>query len=106
MTTFDQREHAFEQKFAQDEEVRFKVHAARNHMLGLWVAEKLGLSGAAAEAYATNLTQSDVAVFQDDQLVRKIMDDFKAKNVPASEAEVRRELERVLAAAKRRIGGH
>ena len=52
MTTFDEREEGFEKKFALDEEKKFKAEARRNRLLGLWVAEKLGITGDAAAAYA------------------------------------------------------
>ncbi len=105
MTTFDQREHAFEEKFAHDEELRFKVHAARNHMLGLWVAQKLGLSAAAGEAYASNLAQADVAKFRDDQVIQKVLTDFKAKGLNVSESDVRQEFNRLLPIVKKKIAG-
>src|SRR5436190_19033357 len=59
MTTFDKREEGFEKKFAHDEELRFKATARRNRMLGLWAAEKLGIAGDAANAYAKGVVMSD-----------------------------------------------
>ena len=58
MTTFDKREEGFEQQFAHDEELRFKATARRNKLLGLWAAEKLGLTGAEAEDYAKSIVMS------------------------------------------------
>src|SRR5215831_17470708 len=60
MSTFDKREEGFEAKFAHDEELRFKARAHRNKLVGLWAAEKLGLVGAAAETYATNVVTADL----------------------------------------------
>src|SRR5882762_1986263 len=60
MSTFDKREEGFEKKFAHDEELRFKAHARRNKLVGLWAAEKLGLTGAAAEAYAKDVVTADM----------------------------------------------
>ena len=60
MTTFDKREEGFEKKFALDEELRFKANARRNKMLGLWAAEKLGLTGPAADAYAKEVVVADL----------------------------------------------
>ena len=60
MTTFDKREEGFEKQFAHDEELRFKAKARRDRMLGLWAAEKLGLSGADAQAYAKNMVLVDL----------------------------------------------
>ena len=59
MTTFDKREEGFEKKFAHDEELRFKANARRNKLLGLWAAEKLGLTGDAANAYAKEVVMAD-----------------------------------------------
>ena len=59
MTTFDKREEAFEKKFAVDEELRFKAEARRNKLLGLWAAEKLGMSGEAAAVYAKEVVAAD-----------------------------------------------
>ena len=59
MTTFDKREEGFEKQFAHDEELKFKASARRNKLLGLWAAEKLGLSGAQAEAYAKEVVMAD-----------------------------------------------
>lgn len=56
MTTFDKRQEGFERKFAHDEELRFKATARRNRLLGLWAAEKLGLSSSDAEAYAKEVS--------------------------------------------------
>ena len=63
MTTFDKREEGFEKKFALDEELLFKAAARRNKLLGLWAAEKLGLSGADAEAYAKSVVMADLIFF-------------------------------------------
>ena len=60
MTTFDKREEAFEQQFAHDEELKFKATARRNKLLGLWAAEKLGLTGAEADSYALSVVMVDV----------------------------------------------
>lgn len=103
MTTFDDREHAFEEKFAHDQEIRFRVHAVRNRLLGLWAAEKLRLPPAEREPYAMALAQADVAKFHDDEIVRTIMGDFFAKGERITEAEIRAQLEVLLEAAKRRI---
>lgn len=103
MTTFDEREHAFEEKFAHDQEIRFRVHAARNRLLGLWAADRLHLNQAEREAYAMALAQADIAKFHDDDLVRRIMGDFLARGEPVTELEIRHQIERLLEVAKRRI---
>lgn len=103
MTTFKEREHAFEEKFAHDQEIRFRVHAWRNRLLGLWAAEKLHLKPAEAEAYATALAQADVAKFRDDEIVRRVLGDFLARGERMADVEIRRQLERLLPAAKAHV---
>jgi hypothetical protein len=90
MTTFDKREEAFEKQFAHDEELRFKATARRNKLLGLWAAEKLGLSAADAEKYAKDVVAAEFLEHGDDDVVGKIHDDFAAKGVAESDEQVRR----------------
>lgn len=79
MTTFDKREEGFEKKFAHDEELRFKANARRNKLLGTWAAEKLGLTGADAEAYAKTVVVADFDEAGDDDVFRKVRADLDAK---------------------------
>ena len=88
-TTFDKREEGFEKKFAHDEELRFKANARRNKMLGLWAAEKLGLSGADAEAYAKEVVLSDLEEAGEHDVFRKVRRDFDAKGVAQSDEQIR-----------------
>src|SRR5262245_14542176 len=81
VTTFDPREEAFEKKFALDEELRFKANARRNRMLGAWAAEKLGKTGADADAYAKEVVMSDFAEAGDNDVVAKVLGDLKAAGV-------------------------
>ena len=90
MTTFDKREEGFEKKFAHDEELRFKANARRNKLLGLWAAEKLGLSGAEAEAYAKEVVMADFEEAGDEDVFRKVRKDFDAKSVAQSDHQIRR----------------
>jgi len=90
MTTFDKREEGFEKRFAHDEELRFKANARRNKLLGLWAAEKLGLAGADADAYAKEVVVADLEEAGDDDVFRKIRKDFDAKGVAASDHQIRR----------------
>jgi len=92
MSTFDKREQGFENKFAHDEELRFKAEARRNKMLGMWAAEKLGLSGEEAEAYAKSVVLADFAEPGDEDVYRKVKGDFEAKNIDVSEHQLRREM--------------
>ena len=90
MTTFDKREEGFEKKFAHDEELRFKANARRNKMLGLWAAEKLGLAGDAANAYAKEVVMSDFEESGDNDVLKKVKKDLEAKGLASSEEDIRR----------------
>jgi hypothetical protein len=98
MTTFDKREEGFEKKFALDEEQKFKAEARRNRLLGLWVAEKLGISGDAANAYAKDVVAAD---FEEggNGAVRKATADLGAKGVAVTEAEIRVKMAELMAQA-------
>jgi hypothetical protein len=96
MTTFDKREEGFEKKFAHDEELRFKATARRNKLLGLWAAEKLGLTGADAEAYAKEVVMSDFEESGDHDVFRKLRTDFDAKGVNQSDHQIRRTMDELL----------
>ena len=90
MTTFDKREEGFEKKFAHDEELRFKASARRNKLLGLWAAEKLGLTGDAANTYAKEVVLADFEEAGDSDVLRKVQKDLEAKGIAMSESDVRR----------------
>ena len=90
MTTFDKREEGFEKAFAHDEELRFKATARRNKMLGLWAAEKLGIAGDAAAAYAKEVVMSDFEESGDHDVFRKVRKDLDAKGVAASDQDIRK----------------
>jgi hypothetical protein len=81
MTTFDKREEGFEKKFAHDEELRFKANARRNKLLGLWAAEKMGLTGPAADAYSKEVVVADFEEAGDDDVLRKVAKDLDGKGV-------------------------
>ena len=99
MTTFDKREEGFEKQFAHDEELKFKAGARRNKILGLWSAEKLGLSGAQAEAYAKEVVMADFEEPGDDDVLRKIRRDFDAKGINQSDQQIRRTMDELMAKA-------
>jgi len=94
-TTFDKREEDFEKKFAHDEELRFKAIARRNKLLGQWAAEKLGLTGAEAEAYAKDVVMAELAE-GDHDVFKKIRRDFDAKGVAQSDHQIRRTMDQLL----------
>ncbi len=89
MTTFDKREEGFEKKFAHDEELRFKANARRNKLLGMWAAEKMGIAGPAADAYAKEVVVADFDESGDEDVFRKVRKDFDAKGVTQSDAQIR-----------------
>jgi hypothetical protein len=100
MTTFDKREDAFEKKYAHDEELRFKAEARRNKRLGLWAAEKLGLAGAEAEAYAKAVVLADFEEAGDHDVFRKVRGDLDAKGrKDVTDKELRRAMDELLAQA-------
>ena len=99
MTTFDRREEAFENQFAHDEELKFKATARRNKMLGLWAAEKLGLSGAEADSYALSVVMFDFEDAGDHDVAHKIRKDFDAKGVAQSDHQIGRTMTELMAKA-------
>jgi len=103
MTTFDKREEGFEKQFAHDEELKFKAIARRNKLLGLWAAEKLGLSGPAADAYAKEVVLADFEEAGDDDVLRKVRKDFEAKGVAQSGEQIRTMMDKLLTAAVAQI---
>jgi hypothetical protein len=99
MTTFDQREEGFEKKFALDEEQKFKAAARRNKLLGLWAADKLGITGDAANAYAREVVAADFEEAGDRGVLHKVLNDLTAKGHAFTEAEIRRKMEELTALA-------
>jgi hypothetical protein len=99
MTNFDKREEGFEKQFAHDEELKFKATARRNKLLGLWAAEKLGLAGADAEAYAKALVMADLESTGDHDAFGKVRKDFDAKGVSVSDHQIRRTMDELTARA-------
>ncbi|NLH80569.1 MAG: DUF1476 domain-containing protein [Phyllobacteriaceae bacterium] len=99
MTTFDKREEAFEQKYAHDEELQFKATARRNKLLGLWAAEKMGISGDAAAAYAKTVVEADLAEGGDADVIAKVLADLTAAGVAQSEHQIRRTMDELMATA-------
>jgi hypothetical protein len=99
MTTFDKREEGFEKKFALDEEQKFKAEARRNRLLGLWAAEKLGITGEAAAAYAKEVVAADFEEAGDGDVLRKVTADFAAKSVAVTEQAIRAKMSELAAVA-------
>ena len=100
---FEKREKGFEAKWAHDEELRFKVYARRNKLLGLWAAREMSLSGAAADAYAKEVIASDFDRPGEEDVFEKLRGDFDKKGVAVSDHTIRREMAELLETAKREI---
>jgi hypothetical protein len=96
MTTFDKREEGFEKKFAHDEELKFKATSRRNRMAGLWAAEKLGLTGAEADAYAREVV---LAGLEGNGVLAKLRKDFDAKGIAQSDHQIHRHMDELMATA-------
>ncbi len=103
MTTFDKREQGFENKFAHDEELRFKATARRNKLVGLWAAEKLGLTGPAADAYAKEIVAADFEAPGDNDVVHKLRKDFDVKGVAQSDQQIAVVMNEMMAQAVEQI---
>jgi len=103
MTTFDNREQAFENMYAHDAQMQFKASARRNKLLGLWVAEKLGLSGDEADAYAGTVVVADLQESGDEDVYRKVSGDLEARGVSVTETEIRRQMNELLTLAKEQV---
>lgn len=99
MTTFDERKNAAEKKFAHDAELEFKANARRNKLLGLWIAEKLGKSGADAEAYAKSVVMADFEEAGDDDVLRKVKKDLDAGGVALDDDSIRKAMADLLSRA-------
>ncbi len=105
MTTFNKREKAFEDKYKHDQDLQFKVEVRRNKLLGLWVAELLGLTGADADAYAKEVVKADFEEPGDADVIRKIQADIQRRNLDLSEHRLRKKMDELIAIAKEQIMG-
>lgn len=105
MSGFDKRREGFEGKFAHDEELRFRATARRDKLLGLWAAEKLGLTDQAAEDYAKAVVKAEFEEPGDEDVFRKIRKDFDAKSIAVSDHQLRREMDDLMKVAVEQIAG-
>ena len=103
MSSFDKREEGFEKKFALDSEQTFKAGARRNKLLGLWAAEKLGITGDDAAAYAKEVVAADFEEAGDQDVQNKVVKDFAAKGVAVTAAEVRVKMDELMALAAAQV---
>jgi hypothetical protein len=105
MTTFDDRERAFETKFARDEEMAFRVTARRNRLLGQWAAGLMKLTPEETDAYAKSVVQADFEEAGDEDVVRKLLGDLVAAGIDVDDAAVRRAIEEQSVEARRQLMG-
>ena len=103
MSTFDEREKGFENKYARDQETQFRVTARRNKLLGLWAAEQMGLEGAEAEAYARQVVEADFEKPGDEDVYDKVAGDFRSRSIEISEHRIRRQMTDLLEVAREQI---
>jgi hypothetical protein len=103
MPTFEDREKEFEARFKHDEELRFKVTARRNKLLGLWAAGRMGLTGGAAEAYAREVVAAEFERGGDRHVVEKVVGDLAAKGAAVTAAQIQFELDHFAEEAKQQV---
>lgn len=103
MSQFDDRERAYEAKFAHDEEMNFRIVARRNRLVGEWAARKMNLSEEEAASYSKDVVRSDFESAGDDDVVRKVLGDLVTAGVEVDEAEIREALGHKMIEARRQI---
>jgi hypothetical protein len=103
MTTFDDRERAFETKFARDEELAFRIVARRNRLLGQWAAGLMKLTPEEADAYAKTVVHADLEEAGDEDVLRKLVGDLTAAGIEIDDAAVRRALDEQTVEARRQL---
>ena len=103
MTTFDDRERAFEAQFARDEEMQFRILARRNRLLGEWAARLMGLNEAESESYAKDVIRADFEEAGEEDVIRKVLGDLTSAGVDADESKIRETLGHKMVEARRQI---
>lgn len=103
MATFDDRQKGFEQKYKHDKELEFKINARRNKLLGLWAAKELGIPDGEAEAYAKTVVLADFEKPGDDDVLQKVVGDFKQKGLEISEHRVRKHMTELMDTARAQV---
>ena len=101
MTTFEDRERAFESQYARDQELQFKITARRNRLVGQWAAQLMGLTDVEADAYAKDIIRADFEEAGDEDVVRKLLGDLTAAGIETDEATIRQTLEHKTVEARR-----
>ena len=105
MTTFDDRERAFETKFARDEEMAFRITARRNRLVGTWAAGLMGLTPEETDAYAKAVVQADFEEAGDEDVIRKLLGDLTSAGVATDEPRIRAMLSEKTIEARRQLMG-
>ena len=103
MTQFDDRERAFKSKFAHDEEMKFRITARRNRLLGEWAARQMGLSDVEAESYAKDVVRSDFEEAGEHDVIRKVLGDLTSAGIDCDEQQVSDALRNKEIEARRQI---
>jgi len=103
MSTFDDRERAFETKYARDQEMQFRVVARRNRLLGAWAAGLMGLTDAEADAYAKDVIRADFEEAGDEDVIRKLLGDLTSAGVDCDETKIREALDHKTVEARRQL---
>jgi hypothetical protein len=103
MNTFDERERGYEAKFAHDQEVEFRIMARRNHLVGVWAGDLLGLKGSELALYAGTVMTADLTEPGDDDVLQKVAADFHSRSLSMSDAEIRAKMDQLLGVARREI---
>ena len=103
MSQFDDRERAFEAKFARDEEMQFRIIARRNRLLGEWAASLMGLSEAETDAYSKDVVRADFEEVGDEDVIRKLLGDMTAADVEINEAKIREAMAHKTVDARRQL---
>jgi hypothetical protein len=105
MSSFDDREKGFENKFANEQTAEFRAQARRNKLLGLWAAGEMGLSGDEADAYAAEVVKADLEEPGDADVMRKLLSDFQARGVGHSEHVIRTKMDHLMDEARAQLRG-
>ncbi len=103
MTGFDEREKGFEAKYRLEQENRFNISARRNKLLGLWAAERMGLSGASAEEYAKEVVVADFEKPGDADVLEKVLNDLTEKGLEITDIQVRKQMDKLTETAREQI---
>jgi len=103
MTTFDDREKAFENKFAHDQEMAFRITARRNRLIGQWAANLMGLTPEETDSYAKGVVQADFEEAGDEDVIRKLLGDLTSAKVEIDDARIRAALEAKSVEARRQL---